>query len=141
MPGNPSLPRCPRHLPGRIRSKKQVNTSQFQCFWLSWGPRHESRITNHSWLWGGLCHACTTHIPRMYLACTSQSPPNYLACTWLVPGLSLALGGFGPLWPGLHTSSFILHFGMALASHISTFCFLLLPECGFARSLASISTF
>ena len=79
MPGNPSPSRRPCDMPGRIRSKKQVNTSQFQCFWLFWGPGHESRITNHSWLRGG-----------SYLAFTWLAPPNPLPITWLALSLHLA---------------------------------------------------
>src|ERR1035441_3327779 len=139
MSRKPSLPRRPRNMPGRIRSKKQVNTAQFQCFWLSWGPGHESRITNHSWLWGGLCHACT------WLA-----PPNLLPITWLVPGLYLVLGGFARPSCILH-SSFCLCPSVALGGfpwqyrtlHSSTFS----PDthpmhsvCSPSRSLASLSS-
>ena len=41
-------------------------------------------------LCGGLYHACTMHVPPMYLAFTSQSPPKHLACTSHVPPMYLA---------------------------------------------------
>src|ERR1017187_7970000 len=82
---------------------------------------------------GRIALALRRFAPGLYLACTRLAPPNPLPITWLAPGLYPALGRFGPAFI-LHTSSFILHFGMALASPISAFCFLLsvFPHCQIA---------
>src|ERR1035441_1711143 len=47
-----------------------------------------------SWLVSRMYHACTTHVPGLYLPIPSQAPGLYLACTWLA-------GGFGWLWVAL----------------------------------------
>ena len=66
------------------------------------------------WLGCGLYHACTSHVPRMYLACTWLSPPNPLPSIWLSPGLYLPcithVPGFGRLCTAfLHSSFCLLH--------------------------------
>ncbi len=60
--------------------------------------------------------ACTTHVPRMYLACTWLAPGLHLACTSHVPRMYLALGGFAPPFCIRH-SAFDLRLGVALGSH------------------------
>src|ERR1017187_6070708 len=58
-----------------------------------------------SWLVSRMYHACTTHVPGLYLPIPSQAPGLYVACTWLWAHfcfllstfcfrLVVALGGF-----------------------------------------------
>ena len=108
---NASVPEQARAVVVRPKSSREQNGSKAAHLQLPW-LRDDFGV------------ACTTHVPCMYLACTSHVPRMYLTCTSHVPGLhfpipSQAHGldlactthvpGFGPLWPGLHPSSFILH--------------------------------